>query len=516
MSTMFATQGRASPIKGLILDRPPWAVDRNSLVVARNIRVKDGAILTIGGKSLIGTAADAGQVSFIGLPTFFGSTQTGIVGTNLHLHQMTGQGLQALNALPFAGNPGDLWEMAMMLGRAYFMSPSVNIERLDNNLLLKALVSSVGSIPLGFTMTDFYNHLIVANLLEPVVDQQSFIGSGRGDDSFWNLVDLTQEARSFLVPLNNEPIVCIRKLGDYLYIYKTFSIHQVTYNPGTATIYGVEAIRSRTGAKGSQTVVYVPGQLQNSDIHIFIGQDNIYRNDGSITAIGDRIWDDFAAKVRPDAWNKIIGWYHEITHEVYFGYISVDNPSATEPDSALVYDIKNDCYFYRDWPFTAGGYMLNNVLSDRWIDHPEDWNHILPAGRPWVSVTGLEQQSPFVGGAAGQVWQYEATPNSDFDSIAQTGILDFDDDAHVKTVSGMRLDVQGLTPTTPLEIWGRGLLEIDEYMTKPFQQVASMTGGSLVHFQLSGRWLDFQFIQRAGGVYRMGSWEPFFRTRGTR
>jgi hypothetical protein len=131
-------------------------------------------------------------------------------------------------------------------------------------------------------------------------------------------------------------------------------------------------------------------------------------------------------------------------------------------------------------------------------------------------VTGLEQQSPFVGGAAGQVWQYEATPTADFDSVAQSGLDDGGDVRFVKRCSGMRLDVQGLTPTTPLEIWGRAMQEIDQYLTAPFVKLADMIGGSLVNFSLSGRIFDFQFIQRAGGTYKMGYYEPLYKKSGLR
>ena len=516
MTTMYTTQRRANPVKGLVLDRPPWEVDAKSLVVAQNVRTRNGAIQSIGGSSLITTAADASQVSYIGLSTFFNDLQVGVVGTNNHLHTVNGGVLQPLNPVAFGAAAGDPWETAMMLGRAYFLTPGLTIKYYDGSLL-NDLVATAGKgvVPQGYTMTDFYNHLIVGNILSPAIDQQSFIGGGRGDDQFWDLVDLTQEARSFLVPLGNDPILCIRKLGDYLIIYKTFSIHQVTYSPGTSEVYGVEAMRSRTGTVGTQAVVYVPGQLQSQDQHYFVGQDNIYRNDGSIVAIGDRVWDDFRAKVRADAWSKIIGWYHEIMNEVYFGFMSTNNSGLT-PDMALVYDVKNDCFYYRDWPFTAGGYLLNSGSGQSWEDRPGSWDDPSNAGIPWVTPSGLRNEAPYVGGATGQLYQYEAKSASDFDAQIQTGLWDFDDDMRVKRVNGLRLDVQGVTADTPLEVWSRGLFEIDEYYTTPFRQVATVTGGSRVNFCITGRWMDFQFIQRAGGWFKLASWEPIFRNRGER
>lgn len=526
MGTRYQTDRGPSPVLGLVLDAPPWEIPKRAFVIARNVRTQDKIIQTLGGKLKITTAADGMPVSFIGLPTFNGNNQVGVVGTNQHLYQLANAALNALNAAPYNAPPGTPWEMALLLDTAYFLQPSDPIQvfqdGVNNVIPLAATAGSVLGVPgspRGYTMSDYYDHLLVGNIVGPnppfIPSSQNIIGSGLGNAQLWDIANINGESRSFLVPFGNYPVRAIRKLGDYLVVYKSDSIAILAYNPGTATVYSQETVDGAEGACGNQVVVVVASQSGNNDQHYRIGQNDIYMFDGADHPIGHRIWDDFKQQVKPLTWTQIVGWYHRLAKEVYWGFASVTGNGSI--DTALVYDILDDCFYYRDWPFTAGGYMLNGLIGqDRWIDHPEDWPQILPAGRPWVTVSGLEDLAPFVGDPNGNLFQYEATPIPDFAALVQTGLDDGGDDGYYKTWNGMRLDLSGLTPGVPFNIFGRGLDELSEYDTKPFQQLASLKGGSRADFYLTGRWAQWQFQCAAGGTFMLGDYEPRYVKRGLR
>lgn len=482
----------------------------------------DATVQTLGGKTLIATAVDGNPLSFIGLPTFVDESQVGVVGTNQFLYQVAANVLTKLNTAAFNAPPGTPWELAMMLDKAYFLQPSDPIQvLLDDGNTVAPLVAGagLGTAPIGYTMSDFYNHLIVGNIIGPlplVKAAQEFIGCGRGNDQDWSLGKINSESRSQPIVSENWPIRCIRKLGDYLIIYTQGSVWLVSYNPGTATVYALEKI-ARTGAVSTQCVCVVPAKEGNNDQHYFIGQENIYMVDGAVNPIGERIWNDFRVQVRPHTWTQIINFYHQFANEVYWGFASVDGNGSI--DTALVYDTLNNAFYYRDWPFAAGGYMLNALTQDRWIDHPENWQQILPAGRPWVTVSGLEDLAPFVGGPAGQLYQYESTPLPDFPALLQTGLDAVEScggDDYYKTCNGMRLDLSGLTPGKPFNIFGRGLSELSDYNTMPFSRLASLTSGSRADFFLTGRWFQFEFQCDAGGTFQLGEWEARYKQRGLR
>lgn len=484
----------------------------------------DAVVQTLGGKQLIATAADGNPLSFIGLPTFADESQVGVVGTNTALYQVAANVLTRLNGADYNAPPGTPWELALMLDNAYFLQPSDPIQKLadDSNAVIPLIATpGMGTAPIGYTMAEFYNHLMVGNIVGPlplVLSPQDLIGSGLGADGDWSLGNINSESRSQPIFFKNYPLLCIRNLGDYLIAYKTFSVHLISYNPGTATVYSIEAIAKQTGPVGKQVVVVVASEDGQNDQHYFIGQSNVYMNDGAIHPIGERIWNDFRTKVMPGTWTQIIGWYHEFAKEVYWGFASASAGTGII-DTALVYDILNNCFYYRDWPFTAGGYMLNALTQDRWIDHPENWTQILPNGRPWVTISGLEDLSPFVGGPQGQLYQYEATPTPDFPALLQTGLDSVDScggDDWYKTCNGMRLDLSGLTPGKPFRIFGRGLSELSDYDTMPFSLCATLTGGSRADFFLTGRWFDFQFQCDAGGTFQLGEWEARYKKRGVR
>jgi hypothetical protein len=505
----------------MVLDLPPWEVDKRSLVAVNNLRSYQGALQTLGGRTFTVQTPDKSQPSFIGSAQFQDQSQVGIVATQTNVFGLLGNTLQALlaNAINSIG-VGTPWEMAELLDNIYLLNPSLGLYVMSEQLAdLAFLKASAGTVPNGFTMTDFYNHLIVGNIVGATPpgnlpgSPQSFMGSGAGDATYWNVGNQNEEARSFLIPDRNDPIKCVRKLGDWLIVYKQYSVWIVQYISPNTLIYSPDRVSGATGTPAGQSVVVVQSQSkEQSDQHYYVGQDNIYMFDGSPHAIGTRVWNDFRARVMPSNRGNIIGFYHQLFYEVYWGFASATGNGSI--DTALVYDIENDAFYYRDWPFAAGGYALSPQASATWQQENDPWNKNPGEGtQPWVTATGLADLAAYVADTLGNIYQYDNTALSDFPCTATTFIDDCGDDTYVKMCNGLRLDVQGVTGQ-PLQVWGRGLMELSEYNTKPFLHLNDTSGSSHVRFNLSGRWLQFQFQQAAGGSFQLNSWEPSYKRRG--
>lgn len=557
MATRYKTKRIPSPTLGMVLNLRPWEVPPRSLVVdpltglgPRNVRTLNGALTSIGGGSTIATnpnpfpiiAKPGLPIGFIGTAQFVGTQQSAaqaaIIATNQFIYRLVGGVLNQLNMNAYNAPPGTLWEMATILNQVIFAQPADPLQVLTPQITLglmvagssnpagdnppppatnTGIVGDPGTVPSGLTITEFYNHLIVGNVaVGAIVAPTSFVGSDAGDASYWNTGNVNRESRSFPVPFNNDPILAVRKIGAYMVIFKTFSIFLVTYFGGTLFIYQVQNTNAATGTPSGKSCVLVASQEGNNDRIYFVGQDNIYYFDGNANPIGIRIWTDFISRVNPSFFSSIVGWYHYTAKEIYWGFVSAGQ-AGPYPDTALVYDILNDCFYYRDWPFTCGGYMTGGSNAPLWNQASGTWQG---AQGPWVTGQIPAMGLPFVGDKNGNVFGYESVAAADYPAVATTSLDDYGDSERYKTVNGMRLDIQ-VTGTVangvlqqPFQVWGRGLNELSEYNTAPWVFLGSTDGSSYVTFFLTGRWIQYQFRQAAGGSFVLGSYEPSYRIRG--
>ena len=133
MPTAFTRDRRPSPTLGLLLNQPPWQIDRRGFIVARNVRAVDGYIEKVrtwrgyesplscsesglmiqgtedaaygGDESFESVVAQGEAISLIGLARFSDGTEQGIIGTNSFLYRFDPASgvLTKLNTVPFLG-----------------------------------------------------------------------------------------------------------------------------------------------------------------------------------------------------------------------------------------------------------------------------------------------------------------------------------------------------------------------------------------------------------------------------
>ena len=154
-------------------------------------------------------------------------------------------------------------------------------------------------------------------------------------------------------------IMAIRRLGDYLFVYKEDGLLAISYTGGD-TIFSKELVTTQAGLLAPQAIVELP------HAHIFIGSDNVYHFDGStVTPIGDAIKDYMINILKPSDTLKIFGYYNKKTGDVVFSFDSTvahDN----NRDRAITYNTGTKTWSVRDMNMTAIGEY--SQVSERRID----------------------------------------------------------------------------------------------------------------------------------------------------
>jgi len=519
MATRFTSLRVGSPIKGIVTTVPEWELPQGSWAVASNVRSFKGRIEMVGGVTALVQTID-GALTFIKMAPFFSDSTMMIVGTNQSLYKVKkdGESLTRLNTADFHGTRIYRWEMASLLNNAYFTNgtdPIQWIQGADGNLVpltavkppgLDPSILTAGNVPVGRYITDYQNHLLVGGLGGGSDLPQSVMGSALGNTQYWNTVDLTHEARSFLVPGENSSVMALRKLGDYLIIFKQASIHAVTYVSGQL-VYQRQQVSSRTGTPSGASVITVSDK--QGDRLYFIGNDNIYTFDGTPHAMGDRVWNWWLQQIDQTRLSECWGFWNPNQKEIIWtGFWNLDG----SPAQALVYDLDNDAFYTRDFPFTAAEMSLPPSLNKTWDSQSGTW--VDGGDTPWVKpVTQLDQKS-YVGDSGGFLYLYEpAGVTGTNTAVLTSGLIDFGDESVYKIMDGLRVDLLPIPNTeAPLQVYVTAFDEINDQNAVP-QLVGQCYGPARIDFTVSGRWFQITF-KKVGGFFSLGSYAPSFRARG--
>jgi len=160
----------------------------------------------------------------------------------------------------------------------------------------------------------------------------------------------------------------IKKLNDYLYIYKDDGILALSYSGGD-TVFSKDTVTTEAGLIAPRAIVELP------HTHIFIGKNNIYSFDGtSVSAIGDEVKESFFDNLDPAKQRNVYGYYNQASGDVIFVYDSVIAHDI-EPDKALTYNTKTKQWSMRDIYMTAIGeysQFNNKRIDDINIPFQED------------------------------------------------------------------------------------------------------------------------------------------------
>ena len=154
-------------------------------------------------------------------------------------------------------------------------------------------------------------------------------------------------------------IQAIRRLGDYLFVYKEDGLIAISYTGGD-TVFSKELVTTQAGLIAPQAIVELP------HAHIFIGSDNVYHFDGStVTPIGDAIKDYVTSILDPSKILNIFGYYNKKSGDVIFAFDSTV-ASGNNRDKAIIYNVETKVWSVRDLNMTTIGEY--SQIFERYID----------------------------------------------------------------------------------------------------------------------------------------------------
>jgi hypothetical protein len=167
--------------------------------------------------------------------------------------------------------------------------------------------------------------------------------------------DITTQATSGLLVSSPGPIVAVKALGDQIVYYKSQAMHVGSY-VGTPEVWRFERVPVAAGAVSSEAVVAV------NNVHYFIGQDDIWRFDGSRPVpISDDIREWFFGEEVNSAYLYLIAGQHDpTTSTIWWWYPSGTDIKLT---AALVYNYQSNKWGRVDLALTAPLYVVRSAVT---------------------------------------------------------------------------------------------------------------------------------------------------------
>lgn len=229
-------------------------------------------------------------------------------------------------------------------------------------------------------------------------------------------------------------IMAIKKLGDYLFIYKEDGILVLSYVGGD-TVFEKSVVTTQASLIAPNAIVELP------HANIFVGTDNIYYFDGStVTPIGDPIKDFFFGKMSPAKALNTYGYYNQESGDIIFIFDSILS-SEENRDSAITYNINTKVWSMRDMRMTAAGQF--SQVEDRIIDEvevPSDEDNDMVDSSLYVK----DKFTTACGDASGKLYRLEGYTDSrgDYEGYVVTKVHSMDDPAHIKRLMRIQFHIE--------------------------------------------------------------------------
>lgn len=534
MSTRFKPFRLPDPTGGWQPDTPPEKLDLSMWPVVQNARFYNQRIEKIPGWVIGASGANpsvTGQPGLICRARFADGSDIPIIATDQNVYKLSSIGaLTALNAAPYAANPGVRWEADSFPQSAFFnrcdgfgqikkwqQGGAGSLKDLnDPSWGTMFLNSGYTAPPTGKTLQQYANHLFIGALTDDGagnIGLQTTASSGIGDaaapiaENDWQFSSPASDADLIGFFAGNDSIQRILRQGDYLPVYKENSIQMLAFTGGTFTYLNQQPV-AWMGTPSPHSVIGI------RDIHYFVGQDNIYMFNGSeLKAIGNSVYQTFLALLMPTDPTQLWAWDDTLRKEI--NWVGQNN-------MALVYNYENGTFSFKLFPFTAAGYVNLALQSPDWagldttLPSPHDWSTWLDS---WYSANTLGNLSILGGGsdgklytlAPGNVYDANGTP---IDMLLESPDMDFGD-ADVKMVNELRIEgnpggTAGSAVDTPLQvqIGVRDNLSVAVNWSTPYT-----VANNRVTFAHSGRWMRVRFLKH-GGFCTIDRYIIFYRNRG--
>lgn len=332
----------------------------------------------------------------------------------------------------------------------------------------------------------FANFLVLGNTLENSTERPSRVRWSRyGDPTLWENTAAGAGQAGFSDVGDVDQIVALRRLKDYLVIYKERSIWVMQYI-GPPEIFVFRRIIDGVG------LVSPRGVAELTNEHIFFAADGIYAFDGvSIRPLSDRININFFTSLNQNKLQVMTSLFVEEDFEILFPFVNTDE---SWPTQALVYNYVTGAFGFRDLPATAVGYWTQasnatweSLGSLQWDQISDYWDR-----------KNLASEGPLnlFGDSSGYIYKMnnvDTADGADYEGYFTTKVLDLGNPNIIKRVQRIQVEVTR-EGDWDLQIYAAALET--PYDTISFQnpKILSLdSSNAYIDLDISGRYFVFKF-----------------------
>ena len=513
MGSDFIPMPRKGLTGGINRLNDPNELKDNELYVGNNVQFRKGILSKIGGwKKLSSTVS--GMTSLI-KPMRIGESEISVICASGGLYTVNADLSVTLFQATTALTTED-WRVDYMAGSVYFLTPSVGLLKWSGTGGCTPVVVPNGY--LGRELCQYANHLLMGRLAPGTTDGPlSFVGSGLSNATDWDTGNTASDADLVALTSSGDPVQRIMRGGQFAYVYKEKSIHQISYR-GLPDVYSVIGRTVTNGLPAANAIVELAPSGADGQ-HVFAGIDNLYvLAGGNPNAIGDRVFKYWSSLINSVNRDKTYCFHHLKQKEIWFVFAK----GAGDQDTALVWNYEYNAFSTRDCPFIALGYVRSPTVNADSAPFIDEVNVLMSTGDPKadviyknqsVNTVNLEDYKLIGAKSDGTLYLLEGTDDdgraetTNIVATWQTGTCDFGDllegmrkVRYTNTrigLGGLRIDCPSMTGA-PLKFYVSQRMSLAEPIK--FQGPYLFRGGEGTRFTHAGRHFDFQFVKDNGQI----------------
>lgn len=373
--------------KGLNTDVIPSLLDGSFITHAQNIRVKDGAIMPSGGYVALSDVPANSNIGFIKYVHLLGTRSVIMLGKD-KIYHYDGT-FKEVQPDPYVGAVNtDLWSVSMLgqvpiishpdTGPMYFNYSTGKYESLpwDGTQDWNQAQQTVG------VMRSHKQFLIALGvtdngaILDDAIRWSSPADIGSIPET-WDPLDTTNYAGFTRLGGIGGKVIDGLTLRNSFVVYRERSITIMDY-VGGSYVWKIRHLSESAGLLSKECIVEANG------VHYFIGDGDVYRNDGTTirSIMHKRVRKAFASGIDKDHFHRSFAIHNIAKTEIWF---CVPNTGYSRPNISYVYNYVDDTWAVRDIPLTLNAtYGAAPAKSSNWEMLDSSWDDL---GRSWDDET---------------------------------------------------------------------------------------------------------------------------------
>lgn len=515
MVSSFKAQPQRPLTGGIVQNAPSELLGPGQFLQAHNFQFRLGQAQKVATWTPTGKMV-TGRPSLIGVTPFPVGGEQSVIGSSDGLWTID-DALNLTSLLPLGANAtkGEPWHADYMMGKWYFTTIATGVYGWAGSGTPGVLTTPHN----GADIAQFNLHILLANLGVGSSDAPlSVEGSNLGDATDWTH-DLTTtpagEHTLLEVPEGGDAIQRILRLANYLAIYKTKSIHLLSY--GGPDIYSRQVISEQNGLVAPQALAWTQAG------HFYLGSDDLYMfNSAPPTPFASRVWKWWTAQVDVSNMSNVFAFHNVLWKEIWFVYQPTGASGYDFSGArALVYNYEYDVFSTRDMPFTAIGFVRSPSTTNAPVQTPPSFES-LPGPMGSLILTPTQAIIPNVSELEYRIIGADSIGNLSVldnafgagDATLETGDTLYGDPANLSMLNGLDLEAPVLTGTLQVWVCARMSLADPVAYAGPYTISTATTTHRRVDFMATGRWFRFKFVSPAGSDVTLRGFAPRSRQRG--